>query len=235
MTKYLHPQKIFFVLVGMFLMGLIGFLSSIFLIKLLGSVSAPPKSTEKLLPESSPIYSATPSPELTPFKETQSLTPPQASEQVSRNGAGLGDTKANFEKVHGTHFGDTQSGRYRNDYINASYVDNLTYYVALMFENTDKPERTQKEALELAMSYIPDDSVKIKELQAAPGSFLIFYESQKLAAVIPERWQKKFGTGNKPGSFLLIMNHEPGNLDETFAVTVTADNSVSFLSKEITD
>ncbi|MGB7442093.1 MAG: hypothetical protein WA919_13560 [Coleofasciculaceae cyanobacterium] len=179
------------------------------------------------LVQTSPVVSSELSTTL-PEEAEQSKTQ-KAPEPVSRNGAGLGDTKAQFEKIHGPDFSSNKFSAYEDNYIHASYTEDVTVYISFLLEKTDKSRRTKQEALELVKPFLPKDAVKTKELQAKSDSILLFYESQKLANAMPEEWKKVFWKGVKPGSFLIILNHEPGNPDATFAVTLAADNSVSFL------
>ncbi|NEP13846.1 MAG: hypothetical protein F6K14_27320 [Symploca sp. SIO2C1] len=242
MLKLRRPKKfilvsssIFFIrLIGylpaIVLMGVVGYLSSILMFVLVGYLFPVFPITKQTSPEPSSIASSQPSSEVPIGQAIQVSVSPEASKPISRNKAGLGDLRANFETVHGFNSGDDKSGRYKNDYINVAYDHGVAYYISLLFEQTNKSKRSQNEALSLAMSFIPDDSVKIKELPARENVYLVYFESQKLADSMPEEWHQLFWDGVKPGSFLMILNHEDGNPDAAFAVTVAAGNSVPFLS-----
>ncbi|NET61400.1 MAG: hypothetical protein F6K47_36330 [Symploca sp. SIO2E6] len=243
MLKLRRPKKVILISSSIFLMrligylppilvmGVVGYLSSILLFGLMGYLFPVLPMTQQTSPAASPLASSATSPESTIKQVTQLSAPPQLPQPMGRNGAGLGDTRANFDSVHGFNLGDDQSGRYKNNYINVAYDDGVAYYISLLFEQTNHSQRTQNEALALAMSFMPADSVKIKELPAREDVYLVYFESQKLADSVPEKWHKDFWEGIKPGSFLLILNHEKENPNAAFAVTVAAGNSVPFLSR----
>ena len=242
MLKVRRPKKVILVSFGiflmrfvgylppMFLMGLIGYISSILMVVVFGYLSPILPTAKQTVPANYPLASSQESLEPKVKKVAQATTSKEIAKLISRSGAGLGDIRDNFDSIHGFNSGDDKSGRYKNDYINVAYNNEIAYYIALLFENTNKPRRSQKEALALAMSFMPNDSVKIKELPARENVFLVYFESKKLADSMPEEWHKVFWDGVKPGSFLLILNHEDGNPDAAFAVTVAAGNSVPFLS-----
>ena len=219
MVKKLHPRNLLPTVFGIFFVWLLGFLSPLSVAWLLSQLS--------IITQTSPVCSSESSPVLK--EEVESSKTEKAPEPVGRNGAGLGDTKAKFEKVHGPDFNSNKFSAYEDNYIHASYAEDVTIYISFLLENTDKSRRTKQEVLELVQPFLPKDAVRTQELQAKSDSILLFYESQKLANAVPEEWKKELSKGVKPGSFLIILNHEPGNPDAIFAVTLTADNSVSFL------
>ncbi|NES23477.1 MAG: hypothetical protein F6K41_32305 [Symploca sp. SIO3E6] len=242
MLKLRRSKKVILISSGIFLMrligylppmlfmGAVGYLSSILVFMLSGYLFPVLPKTQQTALAPSPVASTPTSPEPIVTKVSQSSISTQVSTPISRNKAGLGDIRDSFETVHGFNLGDDQSGRYKNDYLNVAYDDDFAYYISLLFEQTDRSQRSQKEAVELAMSFMPSDSVKIKELSARNNVSLVYFESKKLADSMPEKWHKLFWDGVKPGSFLLILNHEDDNPDAAFAVTVAAGNSVPFLS-----
>ncbi|NEP56643.1 MAG: hypothetical protein F6K31_06405, partial [Symploca sp. SIO2G7] len=243
MLKLRRPKKVILISSGIFLMrligylppmllmGAVGYLSSILVFMLAGYLFPESLKTQQTSPAPSPVASSPTSPEPIIKKVTQSSISPQVSPPISKNGAGLGDRRASFETVHGFNLGDDQSGRYKNDYLNVAYDNDTAYYISLLFEQTNRSQRSKNEALALAMSFMPNDSVKIKELPARNNVYLVYFESKKLADSMPEAWHKLFWDGVKPGSFLLILNHEDDNPDAAFAVTVAAGNNVPFLSR----
>jgi|GEM_PF-4849736 len=244
MLKLPRSQKVTLVSSGIFLMRLIGYLppivlmavigyfSSILLFVLLGYLFPTLPITKQTSPVPSPNASSQPFPETTKKKAAQPSPSPQLSSPISKNGAGLGDTKANFDGIHGFNLADDQSGIYKNNYINVAYDNGVAYYISLLFENTQTTKHNKNDALSLVMSFMPHDSVKIKELPARENVYLIYFESQKLGNAMPVEWHKRFWDGVKPGSFLVIFNHEEGNPDSVFAVTLAAGNNVPFLSKK---
>lgn len=159
-----------------------------------------------------------------PAAQPSVSTPSQPPNRISANGAGLGDTRQNFEKVHGANFNNkpgAEIGRYENDYLQLLYADDVVRSVGLQFGKTPQPHRTRTEALQAALEFLPSDAVKIKEWQPKSNGYAVHYESQKLASAFPEKWQKVFwNDGVKPRSFFVLLTHEDESPDAVFSVII---------------
>lgn len=141
-----------------------------------------------------------------------------SAKTISRQ-AGIGDTRASFNKAYG--HGKSSPGivRYQHDYILAMFMDRSAYDITLQFESTDRPRRTKAQAVAAYMPMIPSDSIKIKQYPD-PNSdgTVIIYRSHKLAT----HCKKAVFSGAKPGTFLVALQKDSKGY---FAVVLgTGDN-----------
>jgi hypothetical protein len=133
--------------------------------------------------------------------------------------AGIGDSKATFNKDYGKGKGDSEMMRYKRDYILPMFLSNAAWNILLQFEATNKPVRSKKSAKKAYRHMIPSDAKKVRQYHDQGGErLIIIYQSKKLAKSI----KKSVFMGDKPGSFMAILHR---NSKGYFSVTLATGNS----------
>lgn len=146
------------------------------------------------------------------------FAPYSSAKTISRH-AGIGDTRASFNKAYG--HGKSSSGivRYKHDYILAMFMDHAAYDIELQFEQTSKPRRTLSQVNTIYKEFIPSDSRKIKQYYDSnvSGTVMIFH-SNNLAKHV----KKEVFSGAKKGTFLVVLQR---NKHGYFGISIgTGDN-----------
>jgi hypothetical protein len=171
------------------------------------------------------------SPKAAPVQASPAPASPQivASEDkekaitYARNGAGLGDTKANFEKVYGKNSGTEDSGRYQNDYVQTQYLYGVVHNVGVQFGKSSEQRRSIEASEMAAQPFLPDDATRIKAWEHDAQQYVIEYHSNKLANAYPAEMRKWLWEedGVKPGTIVVILTHDEANPNSTFSVIVS--------------
>lgn len=121
-------------------------------------------------------------------------------EETFTSDVGLGDTVGDFKEEFGKY--ENQMGRiifedgfiysempFRLDRKNGSISDDdLVWNITINFEATNEPVRTEKEVLQIAEQFLPEDAVKIGQSEVVLDedftTTVINYHSESLAAKI---------------------------------------------------
>ncbi|WP_235332394.1 hypothetical protein [Paenibacillus terrae] len=145
---------------------------------------------------------------------------------------GLGDTKETIEQLRGADENGQDAGisSYQNNSFLAIYAEdevtkkNTALNITLSFEATDRPRRSEKEAIREASSVIPSDAVKVKEYKVDEGRDVIQYKSKFLSERL--RGWYDLDAANNPesmsGTFIVILKHDEEGI---FSVVVGAGNN----------
>ncbi|WP_348621588.1 hypothetical protein [Paenibacillus polymyxa] len=153
-------------------------------------------------------------------------------EPLTTKTGGLGDTKEAIEQLRGADENgqDTGISSYQNNSFLAIYAQdevtkkNTALNVTLSFEATDRPRRSEKEAIHEASSVIPSDAVKVKEYKVDEGRDVIQYKSKLLSERL--RGWYDLDAANNPesmsGTFIVILKHDEEGI---FSVVAGAGNN----------
>ncbi|EST12237.1 hypothetical protein [Sporolactobacillus laevolacticus] len=120
---------------------------------------------------------------------------------VSRH-AGIGDTKAAFNKAYGKGKFNDISTVYKHGYLVVMFLHSA-YDISLEFESTSNPRRSKQQAINAYKKMIPSDSKLIKQYHDS-GRLIMEYRSQKLAKHV----KKALFNGSKPGTFIAILKKD---------------------------
>ncbi|MDQ1144248.1 hypothetical protein QE429_001075 [Bacillus sp. SORGH_AS 510] len=140
------------------------------------------------------------------------------TEQVSVE-PGLGDTVDAFSKQYGENKGNTQMGRFKNDYLLPMFINNRAVDLTVQFESTDQKNRSMDEAKQVAAKLIPKDAKLEKEYTDTKDlpQKVMLYHSDTLAKLFPEM--------QPVGSFIVIFNYHEGKENEVFSISIGLGNT----------
>lgn len=149
---------------------------------------------------------------------TKKETKETVTEQVSVE-PGLGDTVDAFSKQYGENKGNTQIGRFKNDYLLPMFINNRAVDLTVQFEATEQKTRSMDEAKQIAAKLLPKDAKLEKEYTDTSDlpQKVMLYHSEALGKLFPDM--------EPVGSFVVIINYHDSNENEVFSINIGLGNT----------
>ncbi|MBF2088496.1 MAG: hypothetical protein IGR90_06260 [Synechococcales cyanobacterium K32_A2020_035] len=159
----------------------------------------------------------------------EALRPPEAPEQVSLSGGGLGDQLAVFTSKLGSNAGTPTAGRFLNDSILADfpeYAGGRATSVIAQLELSQRGYLSKADAEDRTARMTPDDSVLIESSSEDLGTFISekrWYESPTLANALHSFYSQ---TGDpNPGRFVVIFDYEAQSPERILSIQIFAGSN----------